>query len=135
MRKFIIAFFCGDDTIQIYQNADKNSGIWGGKFMERKRHEKVGQQRYVHDFDFQVGGTIILGAFTFQLLNADDFTIGYMRERPDKFSEISIPATFGKIIGLSSEHGSFEHFLVWAIKSNPYFYSRYRPRAERTPKL
>ena len=33
IRKFIIAFFCGDDTIQIYQNADKNSGIWGGKFL------------------------------------------------------------------------------------------------------
>ena len=32
-RKFIISFFCGDDTIQVYQNADKNSGVWGGKFM------------------------------------------------------------------------------------------------------
>lgn len=32
-RKFIISFFCGDDTVQVYQNADKNSGIWGGKFL------------------------------------------------------------------------------------------------------
>jgi EF-hand domain-containing protein 1 len=32
-RKFIISFFCGDDTAQVYQNADKNSGIWGGKFL------------------------------------------------------------------------------------------------------
>lgn len=38
IRNFIISFFCGDDTIQVYQNADKNSGIWGGKFMERKKH-------------------------------------------------------------------------------------------------
>lgn len=38
IRKFIIAFFCGDDTVQVYQNADKNSGIWGGKFLERKKH-------------------------------------------------------------------------------------------------
>ena len=29
----MVSFFCGDDTIQVYQNADKNSGVWGGKFM------------------------------------------------------------------------------------------------------
>lgn len=33
MRKFIISFFCGDDTIQVYQNTDKNSGFWGGKYL------------------------------------------------------------------------------------------------------
>lgn len=82
IRKFIIAFFCGDDTIQVYQNADKNSGIWGGKFLERKKHEKSGEQRYVCDTDFQIGGMIKLGAYTFQLLKADDFTIQYMKERP-----------------------------------------------------
>lgn len=38
-RKFIISFFCGDDTIQVYQSTDKNSGIWGGKFLERKKHD------------------------------------------------------------------------------------------------
>lgn len=37
-RKFIVNFFCGDDTIQVYQETDKNSGIVGGKFMERKKH-------------------------------------------------------------------------------------------------
>jgi len=47
IRKFIISFFCGDDTIQIYQNADRNSGIWGGKFLERKKHEKSDEQRYI----------------------------------------------------------------------------------------
>ena len=79
IRKFIISFFCGDDTIQVYQNADKNSGIWGGKFMERKRQDKVGESRYIIDTDFQIGGVIKIAAYTFQLLKADDFTINYMR--------------------------------------------------------
>ena len=35
-RKFIISFYCGDDTIQIYEICDKNSGRIGGRFMERK---------------------------------------------------------------------------------------------------
>jgi hypothetical protein len=36
-RKFIISFYCGDDTIQIYEICDKNSGRIGGRFMERKK--------------------------------------------------------------------------------------------------
>ena len=117
IRNFIISFFCGDDTIQVYQNADKNSGIWGGKFMERKRHEKAGEQRYIQDSDFQVGGIIKLAAFTFQLLKADDFTIGYMKERPNKFPEINLGLTFGKIKSLSSQHENYDKFLIWVLKS------------------
>ena len=49
------------------------------------------------DQDFQIGGVIKLGAYTFQLLKADDFTLEYMRERPHKFPEINIEATVNKI--------------------------------------
>ena len=31
-RKFIISFFCGDDTIGVFEDCDKNSGRVGGKF-------------------------------------------------------------------------------------------------------
>jgi hypothetical protein len=31
-RKFIVSFFCGNDTIMTYLAAEANSGIWGGKF-------------------------------------------------------------------------------------------------------
>lgn len=74
-RRFIISFFCGDDTIQVYQNAERNSGIWGGKFLERTRYEKAGETRYMTDTDFQIGALVRLGAYTFQLLKADDFTL------------------------------------------------------------
>jgi hypothetical protein len=36
-RRFIVSFYCGDDTIQIYEICDKNSGRIGGRFMERKK--------------------------------------------------------------------------------------------------
>ena len=38
-RKFIISFYCGDDSIQVYEVCDKNSGRLGGKFLERKKHK------------------------------------------------------------------------------------------------
>jgi len=89
-RKFIISFFCGDDTIQVYQNADKNSGVWGGKFLERMKHELKTAGRYFIDTDFQIGAIVQFGAYNFQLLKADDFTLNYMKERPEKFPEVDI---------------------------------------------
>jgi len=34
-RKFIFSFFCGDDTIKIYELCDKKSGRIGEPFMEQ----------------------------------------------------------------------------------------------------
>ena len=120
-RKFIVSFFCGDDTIQVYQNADKNSGIWGGKFLERKKHEHKSEGRYLLDTDFQIGTIVNLGAYNFQLLKADDFTINYMRERPEKFPEVSVEAALGKLKSLARNFNSYEDFLVWLVKSTMLF--------------
>ena len=48
-RRFIISFYCGDDTIQIYEVCDKNSGRIGGKFMERKKHMDPVSDRYYEE--------------------------------------------------------------------------------------
>jgi hypothetical protein len=36
-RKFIVSFFCGDDTTMVYQTCERNSGITAGKFIERTK--------------------------------------------------------------------------------------------------
>jgi len=52
-RKFIISFFCGDDTIMAYETADKNSGIWGGKFLERSKHKNPKNKKlFYKEVDF-----------------------------------------------------------------------------------
>ena len=84
-RRFIISFFCGDDTIQVFQQADKNSGVWGGKFLQRKRQRNDNENRYLDQKDFQIGANVRLGAYSFQLLKADEFTVKYMQERPSIF--------------------------------------------------
>lgn len=104
----------------MYQNADKNSGIWGGKFLERKKHEHKTEGRYLIDTDFQIGGIVQLGVYTFQLLKADDFTINYMRERTEKFPDVSLEATVNKLKALSKNFKTYDEFLIWFVKSN-YF--------------
>ena len=93
--------------------------------MERKKYNKEG--RYMQDTDFQIGGIVKLGSYTFQLLKADDFTLQFMRDRPEKFPESNINSTVNKIKALSSNHQSYEEFLVWILKSKLCFIFRHRP--------
>jgi len=70
------------------------------------------------DTDFQIGSIIRLGSYSFQLLKADDFTLQYMNDRPEKFPETSLKGTVNKIRALSTNHNSYDTFLVWVLKSN-----------------
>ena len=42
LRKFIISYRLGDDTISIHEPPQRNTGIIGGRFLERTRVSKPG---------------------------------------------------------------------------------------------
>lgn len=69
------------------------------------------------DTDFQIGGIVQLSVYSFQLLKADDFTINYMRERPDKFPDANLEATVAKVKALSKNFKTYDEFLIWFVKS------------------
>lgn len=79
-RKFIISFYCGDDTIQIYEICDKNSGRIGGRFMERKKQTNPTTGKYYAEKDFVLGNTVFLVGFKFLLNKADEYTEKYMED-------------------------------------------------------
>ena len=39
-RRFIVSYFLSDDTILVYEPPQRNSGIIGGKFIERRGIKK-----------------------------------------------------------------------------------------------
>jgi len=84
-RKFIISFYCGDDTIQIYEICDKNSGRIGGRFMERKKQTNPTSGRYYQEKDFSLGNTVFLAGFKFMLVKADEYTEKYMEDNGTTF--------------------------------------------------
>jgi EF-hand domain-containing protein 1 len=55
VRQFLISFFCGDDTVMVYENSERNSGIWKGKFLERNKLVNPETKDYFKDKDFHVG--------------------------------------------------------------------------------
>jgi len=96
-RKFIVSFYCGDDSIQVYEICDKNSGRVGGKFMEKKKHKNPVTNNYYSENDFLIGRTIFLGGYKFQLQRSDEYTEKYMEDNPDQFPEAHQDIVMDKI--------------------------------------
>ena len=110
-REFLISFYCGDDTIQVYEVCDKNSGRIGGKFMERKTHKNPVDGRVYFEKDFLIGRTIFLGGFKFQLVSADEYTEKYMEDNPDQFPE-NITNVLNKIKKRSVNFPSLQEYCI-----------------------
>lgn len=111
-REFIISFYCGDDTIQVYEVCDKNSGRLGGKFMERKTHKNPVSSTNYEEKDFLIGRTVFLGGFRFQLVSADEYTEKYMEDNPDQFPEQNIQNILNKIKQKSSTYPSLQDYCI-----------------------
>ena len=45
-RKFTVSYFLSDDTISVFEPPQRNSGVIGGKFLERGRIQKPGQELF-----------------------------------------------------------------------------------------
>eukprot|EP00075_Anas_platyrhynchos_P015529 XP_027304782.1 EF-hand domain-containing family member C2 isoform X1 [Anas platyrhynchos] len=92
-RKFIICYFLSDDTISVYEYTQRNSGILGGKFLERGRIKKPGQElfksepsEYFKAQDLFVGARVCFHGHNFLLVDADEYTINYMEKHANEFS-------------------------------------------------
>lgn len=74
-RRFLISFFLGDDSIQVYEMSNRNSGIWEGKFLERGQYQNVenDNKRFTIS-DFEIGKSMRINTFSFHVLDADEFT-------------------------------------------------------------
>ena len=74
-RRFIISFFLSDDSISIYEPAQKNSGILEGKFLERRKYKNIDKNNeYITPTDLPIGGDIKINGYNFHILSCDDYT-------------------------------------------------------------
>lgn len=115
-REFIISFYCGDDSIQVYEVCDKNSGRIGGKFMEKKKHKNPVTQQYYEEKDFLIGRTIFLGGFKFLLQEADEYTDKYMEDNSDQFPEQDFIAILSKIKKGASAYNNMQEYAIELIR-------------------
>ena len=115
-RKFIISFYCGDDTIQIYEVCDKNSGRIGGRFMERQKQTNPVNGKYYCEKDFLIGSMLFLAGFKFRLMKADEYTEKYMEDNAAIFPAASIDSLVEKIKKGASKHPSLQAYAIHLMK-------------------
>jgi len=103
-RRFIISYFLSDDTILVFEPPVRNSGIIGGKFLERGRVKKPNQEmfstrlsEYYNALDLFVGGSVEFNNFKFQLIDADEYAYNYMERHNAEFPSANIQVIMGKL--------------------------------------
>jgi EF-hand domain-containing protein 1 len=78
-RRFIISFFLSDDSISIYEPAQKNSGIVEGKFLERSKYKNVDKNmEFITPTDLAIGGDAKINGYSFHILSCDEYTQKYL---------------------------------------------------------
>ncbi|XP_010012212.1 PREDICTED: EF-hand domain-containing family member C2-like, partial [Nestor notabilis] len=107
-RKLIISYFLSDDTISVFEHAQRNSGILGGKFLERGRIKKPGQElfksepsEYFKAQDLFVGASVCFHGHNFLLVDADEYTLNYMEKHANEFSVADVGAILKKLKGIT----------------------------------
>lgn len=101
-REFVVTYFLEDDTLSVYEPRVKNSGVVGGRFLDRGRFRKCfhpgdgdtltrenqKERSMYHASDFYVGAVV---GFEFspnqrlELVEADLQTLNYCESHPDEF--------------------------------------------------
>ena len=77
-RRFVLSYFVADDTISVFEPPVRNSGIIGGKFLERQKVYQPKSRVAYGESDLFVGNTLDIFNRDFELLDADEFTFQYM---------------------------------------------------------
>lgn len=72
-RSFIIQLYLADDTLAIYEPSIRNSGIGGGKFLNRNKYKKDNGEVYKAT-DFTPGTEIAIYKRRFFIVDADAYT-------------------------------------------------------------
>ncbi|XP_043928311.1 EF-hand domain-containing family member C2 [Protopterus annectens] len=103
-RKFIILYFLSDDTIAVFEPSQRNSGRDGGKFLERGRIKKPGQELFKSEMseyfkakDLFVGANVSFHGHNFLLIDADEYAFNYMERHADEFPLANIDAVLSKL--------------------------------------
>lgn len=81
----MLSYFLADDTLGVYEPPVRNSGIVGGKFLERSRVYRPQSTEVYRPGDLFVGATLEVHKRIFFVYEADEFTLRFMEQHPDVF--------------------------------------------------
>ena len=98
-REFLLTFYLEDDTIAMYEDVGRNSGIWGGNYLKRGRYlntlphgyeglndpYKDNTPRYIISQDIYFGNILAFNGKEFQIIEMDSMSLQYCENSPQEF--------------------------------------------------
>ncbi|XP_028809413.1 EF-hand domain-containing protein 1-like [Denticeps clupeoides] len=93
-RQFILSYFLSNDMISIFETSTRNSGIIGGKFLEKTRVPKpdsnTDNPQFYSPSDFAIGATVEVFRHRFVLTDADHYVLKYLETEGDKVPQATL---------------------------------------------
>lgn len=97
-RSFVVSFFLEDHSLAVFEPPVPNSGIPGGKFLERRQVKKShGSKVWLRARDLYLGAVLEVSARYMRLNAADDATLNIMERRPQEFPKSNAAAAIEKL--------------------------------------
>ncbi|KAJ3039649.1 EF-hand domain-containing member C2 [Rhizophlyctis rosea] len=84
-RRFVISLHVADDTVSVFEPRSRNSGVVGGKFLEK---QKIGRPDGCGVYgvgDFAIGAELTFFHHPFIITGADEYAIKFMDNHPEMF--------------------------------------------------
>lgn len=102
-REFLVSFFLEDDSIQVFEEVKRNSGIWGGNFLKRGKYmnEAPPDSRVPRQFtatDIYLGNIITLNGNRFHITDMDNLSLKFCETYPDEFPMSDVFRIVGNIL-------------------------------------
>uniref|UniRef100_H3D427 EF-hand domain (C-terminal) containing 1 n=2 Tax=Tetraodon nigroviridis TaxID=99883 RepID=H3D427_TETNG len=112
-RRFILSYFLANDAISIFEKPTNNSGIIGGRFLEKTRIPKPGSTvdnpEYYSPADLAIGATVDVFGHRFLLTDADQYVLTYLEANSSDIPEQTLESLRQKLRpGMEKEQAARE---------------------------
>uniref|UniRef100_A0A7S4B0V8 EF-hand domain-containing protein n=1 Tax=Chrysotila carterae TaxID=13221 RepID=A0A7S4B0V8_CHRCT len=114
-RVFVIKYFLADDTVAVFEPPTKNSGIIGGKFLERCRVKRPGTNDFYTQADFFTGAKLEFNRFKFVIHQADEYSLSYMEADAESHPMSNLQYIAEQLVPVLAEK---RESLIGAFKSH-----------------
>lgn len=102
-RRFFITIYLADDSLSVFEPAQKNSGVLGGRFLARKQYTRGSGSNsgdasgYFKPCDFYVGAEVTINNHRFKIIDVDESSLKIMEQDPSQFPMSDAQLVIGKI--------------------------------------
>ncbi|XP_056873103.1 EF-hand domain-containing protein 1 [Takifugu flavidus] len=112
-RRFILSYFLSNDAVSIFEKPTNNSGIIGGRFLEKTRIPKPGSTadnpKYYSPADLAIGAKVDVFGHRFLLTDADQYVLSYLEANPNDIPEETLESLRQKLsLGTAKDQGAIQ---------------------------